>query len=100
MARARAFVDCRSSRSVGPQDGVYYVGRPPWLTPEMLTALQREATEKRASAEHIRAQYFGDLGPVARALVASAELASFVSANSEPAVASGLANYRYYDIPE
>lgn len=100
MARARAFVDCRSSRSVEPSDGVYYVGRPPWLTASLLAALRREAVEQRPTAEHIRAQYFGDTGPVARTLVESAELARFVSENSAPAVASGFANYRYYDIPE
>lgn len=100
MARTRAFVDCRTSRSVEPSDGVYYVGRPPWLTVDVLTALRREGAEQRPAAEHIRSQYFGDIGPVARTLVESAELARFVSENSEPAVASGFANYRYYDIPE
>ncbi len=100
MANTRAFVDSRRSYNVGLQDGVYFVGRPDWLTPELFSALQQESEDQRASAEKIRFQHFGDPGPVARALINSAELTSFVVEHSEPAYASGAANYRYYDIPE
>jgi hypothetical protein len=96
----RSFADCRESRDVGPADGIYFVGHPAWLTEEKLTSLQQEAARQRVSAEHIRAQYFGDIGPVAEELMASAGLREFVTANSAPARPSGFANYRYYDIPE
>jgi hypothetical protein len=94
------FADCRESRDVGPADGIYFVGRPAWLTRELLASLQEEAACQRVSAEHIRAQYFGDTGPVAEALIASPGLREFVTENSVPVRASGRANYRYYDIPE
>lgn len=98
--KTRGFADCRKSRDVGPADGIYFVGRPAWLTTEILASLQREAARQRVSAEHIRAQYFGDIGPVAADLIASAGLREFVTENSVPARPSGFANYRYYDIPE
>lgn len=98
--KTRSFADCRKSRDVGPADGIYFVGRPAWLTEEKLASLQQEAACQRVSAEHIRAQYFDDIGPVADELIASAGLREFVMANSAPARPSGFANYRYYDIPE
>lgn len=100
MTKMRAFVDSRRSYDLGPKDGVYYVGRPDWLTADMYAALQQESEDQRGSAEKIRFQHFGDPGPVARALASSPELRSFVVENSVPAHASGAANYRYYDIPE
>jgi len=101
MARkTRSFADCRMSRSVGPADGIYFVGLPAWLTEKTLTSLQQEGVRQRATAEHIRAQYFGDIGPVAKALIGSPGLQEFVTKNSVPARASGFANYRYYDIRE
>jgi hypothetical protein len=100
VPKTHSFVDCRKSRSVGPDDGIYFVGRPAWLTEKTLTSLQQEAIRQRTTAEHIRAQYFGDIGPVAKALIGSGELQEFVTENSAPAQASGFANYRYYDIPE
>jgi len=100
MANTRAFIDSRRSHNVGPRDGVYYIGRPSWLTAELFAALQQESEDQRVSAEKIRFQHFGDLGPVARSLISSAELTSFVVEHSVPAYPSGVANYRYYDIPE
>jgi hypothetical protein len=100
MTKTRAFLDSRQYHRVGPKDGVYYVGRPDWLTADLFAALQQEAEDQRPGAEKIRFQYFGDPGPLAHSLMSSAELRSFVVENSVPAYSSGEGNYRYYDIPE
>lgn len=82
-----------------PADGVYFRGRPPWLTDEMLAALQAEAVAMRRSALKIHTQFFGELGSVARAFMRSPELSALVRGHVPDATSSDKANYRYYDYP-
>jgi hypothetical protein len=95
----RTVIDSRTTGPVGPADGVFYVGRPDWLTDGLLAGLQAEARSQRAAAEKIRTQHFGDLGPVAEALSRSVEVAAFLARFAPPVRFSGRGNYRYYDIP-
>lgn len=97
---ARTLIDARTAGAVGPADGVYFLGRPDWLTADLFAALQQESCDQRAGAEKIRAQHFAEMGPVGRELCESSTLLHFVESHAGPAVRSGKANYRYYDIPE
>jgi hypothetical protein len=97
---AQTLIDARTTRTVGRAEGVYFLGRPDWLTTDLLAALQQESRDQRAGAQKIRAQHFGEMGPVGRELCTSTTLHDFVESYAGPAVASGKANYRYYDIPE
>jgi hypothetical protein len=100
MNSTRSLTDSRGSTTVGPGDGVYFIGQPSWLDAALLGALQQEAAEQRQTAEKIRAQYFADLGAVGAELAGSAVLRDFVVEHTGPTSASGFANYRYYDIPQ
>lgn len=91
--------DSRASGPVGRRDGVFYLGRPDWLTADLFTSLLQESQARRDGAARIRAQHFAEMGPVGAALCRSAELSSFVAQHAAPAKFSGCANYRYYDIP-
>jgi hypothetical protein len=97
---ARTLTDARSAGPVGRTEGVYFLGRPDWLTDDLFAALQHESTDQRGGAEQIRAQHFAEMGPVGREFATSQYLLDFVTSHAGPAVASGKANYRYYDIPE
>lgn len=97
MPDARVLTDSRKSSDIGTADGVYYLGRPGWLTAKMLADLQQEAEDQRPHAEKLHAQYYGAMGPAGRALMSSAELESFVTEKAVTAHASGFANYQYYD---
>lgn len=97
---AKTLVDARTTSTVGRAEGVYFLGRPDWLTADLLAALQQESRDQRAGAVQIRSQYFAEMGAVGRQLCASTTLLDFVQANAGPATASGKANYRYYDILE
>ncbi len=97
---AKTLTDARTTTEVGRADGVFFLGRPDWLTGELFASLQQESIDQRPTAEKIRAQHFAEMGPVGRALCESATLLDFVAAHAGPAVPSGKANYRYYDIPE
>ncbi len=98
MPDGRVLTDSRKSSDLGPADGVYYLGCPAWLTADMLADLQQEAGRQRQHAKKVHLQHYGDMGPVGRALMGSAELESFVTENAVAAHASGCANYQYYDI--
>lgn len=82
-----------------PDDGIWYRGRPTWLTDQMLTGLQEEAKVMRETAEKIHTQFFGDIGPAGRAFMELPELTSLVCDQAAEAKSSGKANYRYYDYP-
>lgn len=97
MLGERVLTDSRNSLGIGPADGVFYLGRPAWLTTTLLADLQAEAVRQRQDAEKVHVQYYGAMGPVGHALVHSAELESFVTENAVPARTSGCANYQYYD---
>lgn len=97
---ARALIDTRTIRPLGRDDGVFFLGRPAWLTDDLFAKLRNESRSQRAGAEKIRAQHFAEMGPVGHALCASPELQSFVDSYAAPAKPSGKANYRYYDMPE
>jgi hypothetical protein len=98
MPDGRVLADRGKSPDIGPADGVYYLGRPAWLTADMLADLQQEAERQRQHAKKIHLQYYGEMGPSGRALIGSAELESFVTEHAVAAHASGFANYQYYDV--
>lgn len=90
--------DTRLTRAVDVNDGVYFVGRPEWLTAGLFAALQDEAAQMRPTAEKIRDQHFAEVGPTGTRLCESAELTDFVGQAASPARRSGFRNYRYYDV--
>jgi hypothetical protein len=96
----QALIDTRVTRPIGRQHGVFYLGRPDWLTDQLFADLRREAAVQRAGATQNRAQHFAELGPVGKTLRDSDELKAFVVENAMPAAASGGGNYRYYDVPQ
>ncbi|MGW5190065.1 hypothetical protein ACWEOO_12470 [Kribbella sp. NPDC004138] len=99
VAAIKQPVDTRKHRPIGADDGVYFLGRPDWLTDDLLSHLRQEAQQQRAGAEKIREQHFAELGTVGTSLCESSELLDFVVTHSQPVTRSGKANYRYYDIP-
>lgn len=96
--RSGRTMDAFSDRPA-PADGIYYRARPSWLTDELLAALQAEAVVKRRSAAKVHTQYFGAIGPVARAYMRSPELSALVREHVPDATSSDKGNYRYYDYP-
>jgi hypothetical protein len=93
-------IDTRTVRPLGRADGVFFVGRPGWLTDGVLADLRAESRAMRPGASQFNVQHYADVGPVARALCGSSEMLEFVGEHAAPARHSGEANYRYYDIPQ
>jgi len=81
-----------------PPDGVYYHGRPAWVTDGLLDALLREATERRRGAHLLRRQYHARAGARGQALAESADMLGLISQSVVDAVPRD-ANYLYYERP-
>src|SRR5262245_6894882 len=80
--------------------GIYYHGRPEWLTDEWLAQLVEESNELRGGALLIKRQYHVGVGPVGRRLVDSVELAELTTKQvGLPGIQSGPADYLYYERP-
>jgi len=96
----RRVSDTRNVRTVGIDDGVFHLGRPPWLDDDLFGGLRREAAAQRGGARHIRYQHFGELGPLAARLAISEVLHDFVTLCAGQVRYSGEGNYRYYDVAD
>jgi len=83
----------------GAGDGVFYIGRPEWLTEEWLSSLRREAAAARSGAIPLRTEFFAPVGPAGRAFSTAPELLALIAARAVPAAPSGSASYLYYDQP-
>jgi hypothetical protein len=78
-------------------DTVLYLGRPEFLTDELLRSLQDEAVESRASAEVIHHWCTADLGQAALSFVESEGLRTLVSRLAGPTAPTGHGKYVYCD---
>jgi hypothetical protein len=80
-------------------DGIFYIGRPEWLTNRWLTSLRREAAAERAGATPLRTEFFAPVGPVGKGFATSPELLALIAERAVSATPSGSASYLYYDQP-
>ncbi|HXM58268.1 MAG TPA: class I adenylate-forming enzyme family protein [Candidatus Dormibacteraeota bacterium] len=78
-------------------DTVLYLGRPEFLTDELLRALQDEAVESRSEALVIHHWCVADLGPAALRFVESEGLRTLVSRLAGPTAPTGHGKYVYCD---
>jgi hypothetical protein len=76
--------------------GIQYRGRPPFLTDDLLSALQAEAAMVGPSAPPFDEHYLGCGGPVANQLANSSALADLVTSVVPKAVTTGIASYLFY----
>jgi hypothetical protein len=83
----------------GAADGVFYIGRPEWLTEERLSSLQQEAAAARPGAVPLRTEFFAPVGPAGVAFSTAPELLALIAERAVPAAPSGSASYLYYDQP-
>lgn len=88
---------CGSTPGYSDDDGIFYVGRPSWLTDQWLRALQDEADAERTGATRGQGDFFAEAGQVGLKLATSPELSELVAAKAVAAVPSGSAAYLYYD---
>jgi hypothetical protein len=82
-----------------PTTGVYYHGRPGWMTDDLLVALQSEAAVQRPDARLIKRQFHVAAGPCGSGLARSPEMLGLIARHAVPAIADGPANYLYYERP-
>jgi hypothetical protein len=82
-----------------PENGVYYQGRPGWLTDDWLTALQSEASVQRPDARLLSRQFHVAAGTGGAGLARSAEMLGLIAQHAVPVIANGPANYLYYERP-
>lgn len=77
--------------------GVAYYGRPPFMTDELLSALQEEASSLRPEAIRSDEHFLGCGAPIANRLALSADLLDHVQAHAGTVEATGVASFLYYD---
>lgn len=82
-----------------PPDGVAYVGRPDFMTDDLLGRLQDEARRTRPLARKLEEHYLGTGAPIANDLAVSDELVSFVQSHAGGALPTGVASFLFYDEP-
>jgi hypothetical protein len=80
-------------------NGVAYRGRPTFLDDDLLSALQGEAAELRASAIRFDEHFLGCGAPLANKLSLSSELSDVVRAHAGDVQSTGVASFLYYDEP-
>ncbi len=93
LARLQPYHE-RVSRS-----GTAYVGRPDFLTDDMLAAMQRESAQSRAAARRFDDHMLFSNAPLAKAFGASNELRDLIASAVGDVGSTGRANYIYYDEP-
>lgn len=80
-----------------PRNGIVYRGYPDWLTPDLLVALQAEATRRRHEPLDRHDHYLGCGGTVADSLAINAAVTAFVGQAAGDVEPTGVASYLYYD---
>jgi hypothetical protein len=88
-----------TSSAADPTVGVFYHGRPDWMTDELLAALQSEAAVERPHARLIKRQFHVSAGPCGSGLAGSPEMLGLIARYAAPVIANGPANYLYYERP-
>jgi acyl-CoA synthetase (AMP-forming)/AMP-acid ligase II len=78
-------------------DTVLYVGRPEFLTEELVSELQCEGVESRTRSKTIHHYCIADLGQAANRLAQSADLRDLVSRLAGPMAPNGTGKYVYCD---
>ena len=81
------------------QGGTAYVGRPDFLTDDMLSALQQESVQSRHQARRFDDHMLFSNAPLAKSFGASAELRDLIAGSIGGVQFTGRANYIYYDEP-
>lgn len=76
---------------------VLYIGRPEWLTDDILQQLADEAATRRSMAVQVDKQAHSSAEPRALELARSPEVTAFVERLAGKVELSGNANYLYYD---
>jgi hypothetical protein len=80
--------------------GVYYHGRPSWMTDDLLAALRSEAAVQRPDAVLTKRQFHVAAGPCGSGLARLPEMLSLIAGHAVPVTASGAAaSYLYYERP-
>jgi len=93
-----ALYEMRANRPNLRTDGVLYIGRPSFLSDELLTAITDELEAKRVSAKHDRwGQFLGKPGPHVRSLLSSRMLGEFVESFVGQTCVDRRASCIYYD---
>jgi hypothetical protein len=82
-----------------PTAGVYYHGRPGWMTNDLVAALRSEAAVQRSDARLIKRQFHVAAGPCGSGLARSPEMLGLIARHAVPVIANGPANYLYYERP-
>lgn len=88
-----------SGRTPGVEDGVFYLGRPGFLSDDWLRRLRDEAGAARAGARRFRKEFYTGVGPAGQAFSRSPELRELVAGQAVDAVPTESASYLYYDEP-
>ncbi len=80
-----------------PYNGVVYMGRPDFITNDVLERLQHEAENCREQAVKFHSHLVVTDAPGAKKISRSKALASLISGVTKGVVSTGKANYIYYD---
>jgi hypothetical protein len=88
-----------SGKMLGVDDGVFYLGRPGFLSDDRLGRLRDEAEAARPGARRFRKEFYAGVGPSGRAFSMSSELRELVAERAADAVPTESASYLYYDEP-
>lgn len=83
----------------GVDDGVFYLGRPGFLSDACLERLRDEAEAARPGARRFLKEFYAGVGPAGRAFSASPDLRELVARQAADAVPTESASYLYYDEP-
>ena len=81
-----------------PANGIAYLGKPRWITRELLENLQAEALQRRDETLDRIDHFLGCGGKEADNLSVSPELLQFVKEHVGPVRQTGIASYLYYDL--
>jgi hypothetical protein len=79
------------------RSGILWRGTPPWMTSELLAALQSEALDKREDALRYERQYLSPGASVASSLAVSPEFTQLARDVAGDVFPTGVASYLYYD---
>ena len=77
---------------------IAWIGRPSFMTEELLQSLIDESVQLRENAVECNGHFLGTGAPLANQLAMSAELTSFVQQYAGNATPTGVASFLYYDI--
>ena len=80
-----------------PSDGIAWIGRPDFLSDELLASLIEESINLRPHATRFDNHYLGAGAPIANKFAISKELTDFVQEKAGRVIPTGVASFLYYD---